>query len=296
MAKKKHRPPAGRDGNSRFVLLPHYLLRSAAWLTLLPNAKAVLLHIWTRHNGANNDSIVYCVRDAEEICLSKDQASRALKQLIERGFLKVRGESNFDLKTKTARTWELTAEPCGGRAASKDFMRWSPSEISETRSRQRDRQSHQRDRGPDGEIIFPTSVASARPSSPDRASARSRQRDTSNIPGAVDEMGLMLSPEAGTASPAPADRASDRTVINNPPPANSAGEPVETPAGSSAPMRSSSDQLDIEDYLGTARPDERPASTRVHGITNVRLSASRETTGQPAAAVGIVRKISARAS
>lgn len=135
-------------GGERFILLPHFMLNCPAWKTLSPNAKALLLDVWTRHNGMNNGEIGYSVREAEEIGLSKDQAGRAFKELVERGFLKVRRSSAFTLRTKEARTWELTGERFGDNPATKDFMWWG------ARSPQRDReatrknktQSHQRDR------------------------------------------------------------------------------------------------------------------------------------------------------
>lgn len=61
MSRRRKRNGSGE----RFVMLPHYMLRTLAWLTLSPNAKAVLLHLWQRHNGSNNGDIVYAVREAE---------------------------------------------------------------------------------------------------------------------------------------------------------------------------------------------------------------------------------------
>jgi hypothetical protein len=151
MSRRRHK----RSGE-RFVMLPHYMLKSLAWRTMTPNAKAVLLHLWERHNGSNNGDIVYAVRDAEDIGLSKDQASRALTELVERGLLQVARNSAFKVKTKEARTWTLTVEPVGGQSATKDFMYWSASQSRQcdrddggkfrTRSHQRDTRSHQRDR------------------------------------------------------------------------------------------------------------------------------------------------------
>src|SRR5215471_17061559 len=116
-------------GGERFVLLPHWMLKSPAWRALSPNAKAVLLHLWERHNGANNGQIVYAVRDAAEIGLSRATAARALTETIEMGFLRVTRWSAFRLKTKEAREWEITCEPIDGRPASKDFMRWQGSKF-----------------------------------------------------------------------------------------------------------------------------------------------------------------------
>jgi hypothetical protein len=141
-----------------------------------------LLHIWERHNGANNGQIVYAVRDAVQIGLSKATAARALTEAIELGFLRVTRSSSFTLKTKEAREWALTAEPIDGRPATKDFMRWLAPKF-ETRSHQRDRQSHQRDRDPENGAEIGISVSPKRPSAPDKNPPRSHQRDTSNLPG-----------------------------------------------------------------------------------------------------------------
>ena len=97
----------------------------AAWLTLSGNATKLLLAVWRRHNGTNNGEIAFAVRESEPIGLTKDQASRAFKELVARGFLKMHRDSAFTVKKREARTWELTAECCGGKPASKDFMKWS---------------------------------------------------------------------------------------------------------------------------------------------------------------------------
>jgi DNA-binding transcriptional MocR family regulator len=155
-------------------------------MTLNPNAKALLLAVWERHNGLNNGEISYSVREASAIGLSKDQASRAFAQLTERGFLKIHRNSVFDLKTKEARTWELAAESCDGNSPSRDFMRWSPTPSeNKTRSHQRDAQSHQRDTLGADVIKLPTSVAPARPSKPISTDSRSHQRDTYILPGGI---------------------------------------------------------------------------------------------------------------
>ncbi|HYH36738.1 MAG TPA: hypothetical protein VD860_00835 [Azospirillum sp.] len=188
MAKVRHSRPnaTGRNDTARFVALPHYLLNSLAWRTMSPNAKALLLDVWARHNGANNGDIAYAVREAEGIGLSKDQAARAFAELAERGFLRLHRAATFTLKTKEARTWELTAERRGDLPASKDFMRWRPAAntpaTNRTRSHQCDAQSHQRDSKPVCATELPGSVAPARPSGPQTSDPRSHQRDTSNLP------------------------------------------------------------------------------------------------------------------
>lgn len=119
----------GRNTGERFIKLPHYLTGSLAWRHLSPNGKALLLQVWKRHNGSNNGGISYSVREAsDEIGMSRNTAARALIECMEKGFLKARVRSSFQWKSKRASEWEITAEPCDGKSASKDFMRWVPNE------------------------------------------------------------------------------------------------------------------------------------------------------------------------
>jgi hypothetical protein len=187
-----------RGGGERFIMLQHWMLKCEAWRTMSANAKTVVLHVWQRYNGSNNGDIEYAVREAADpdtgIGLSKDQASRALIEAAERGFLRITRNSAFRVKTKEGRTWALTALPVGDKPATNDFMHWSSaasqshqrdrdqSEKSKTRSHQRDARSHKRDCAAGNEIKLAVSVAPARPSAPDLAAAQSHQRDTYIMP------------------------------------------------------------------------------------------------------------------
>jgi hypothetical protein len=168
-------------GGERFIVLPHWLLRSGAWCALSPNAKAVLIHLWERHNGSNNGQIVYAVREAEAIGISKSPTARALVELVHKGFLRITRSSAFTVKTKEARCWAITAEPVNGERATKDFMRWSPEKIK-TRSPRRDRQSPSGDRNLENAIILSVSVPQAGPSTVKSSLPQSPSGDTSNIP------------------------------------------------------------------------------------------------------------------
>ena len=126
MAKRAKVLSNGRNANVKFVMLPHYLTNSVAWQSLSGNAVKLLIEVWRRHNGANNGEITFAVREAEPIGIGRNAASKAFVELIDRGFLKVRRESGFTVKTRDARLWELTGEACDGRGASKEFMGWRP--------------------------------------------------------------------------------------------------------------------------------------------------------------------------
>lgn len=179
---------SGRNVTERHIRLPHFMLGSAAWMTLSPAAKALLLAVWTRHNGTNNGEIAYSVREARSIGLTKSVAARAFAELTERGFLKVWKPSTFTLKTREARTWELTAEPCSGQAPTRDFMRWSSEAAkNKTQSPQRDAQSLQRDTSAFRAIKLPISVPPAGPSGAETTVSQSLQRDTSILPGGAQQ-------------------------------------------------------------------------------------------------------------
>lgn len=181
----------GRSKGDRFVRLPIWMLKSEAWTTMSPSAFKLLIHLWSRHNGQNNGEIAYAVRDAEEIGLKKSAASDAFRELVERGFLKIRRASTFTLKTKEARTWELTAEPSGGRAPTNEFMRWSepvPNRDSrgaaknKTQSAVPDPQSAVPDRDLENLRIERLSVRHTGPSGAESTSPQSAVPDTSIIP------------------------------------------------------------------------------------------------------------------
>lgn len=165
----------------RFVLLPHWVLRSPAWRALSPNAKAVLLHIWERHNGSNNGQIVYAVREATEIGIRKSQAAVALDELVRLGFLRITVDSAFHVKTKQAREWAITAEPVGSQPATKEFMRWLPPKF-EIQSGPPDARSGPSDRGAKNQPKNGVTVRPAGLSEAKITNSQSGPPDTSSIP------------------------------------------------------------------------------------------------------------------
>jgi hypothetical protein len=171
----------GRNKYDRYVKLDHWMLDSAAWKVLSPNAKAVLIEIWKRHNGTNNGSISFAVREAQEIGVGRNTAQRAIKELIDLGFLRIAQPSGFDQK-RLAREWTITALPVGVSMATKDFMCSGRTE-SKTQSHQRDNQSHRRDYGSDGATKIPPTVLPAGLSGNDALPKQSHCRDTSILPG-----------------------------------------------------------------------------------------------------------------
>jgi DNA-binding MarR family transcriptional regulator len=171
-----------RQNYERFVALHHWMLRSPAWATMKPNAKALLLHIWQRHNCSNNWTISYAVREAEEIGLKRSHAAEAIQMLIDRGFIVCTRQSAFSVKNRAARCWRITAEPAGDQPATKDFMRWLPSPKFKTQSALADLQSAPPDCRGENETKLPLTVRPTGLSGPDSGVSQSARADISNIP------------------------------------------------------------------------------------------------------------------
>ena len=127
MPEKRHKVRKARYTDyTRWVGLPHYMLRCPAWRTMSPTAKALLIELWARYNGINNGTISFGVREAADIGLNRTTASKAFHELVGRGFLRVNRDSAFTVKTRMAREWTVTALPLSDtEPAPKDFMKWT---------------------------------------------------------------------------------------------------------------------------------------------------------------------------
>lgn len=134
MAKRRpQRPDAtGRTPTSRFARLDHRILTSAAYRSLAPNTRSLLVELAMLENGSNNGSIYLSVTDAAARMGVADHhtASAAFKDLEEGGFIERTSEAHFAIKASEAsraRTWRLTWLPGPGRKApSWDFNKREP--------------------------------------------------------------------------------------------------------------------------------------------------------------------------
>lgn len=128
MTKKRKRLRAfGMSSGERFVMLHHWLLRSAAWKSLTLVACSLLIEVWQRHNGENNGRISFSVREAaKRLRISKNTAAKAFGDLEAKSFLKAHQRGAFTFKQRHPTEWILTAECLNDELPSKDFMRWSP--------------------------------------------------------------------------------------------------------------------------------------------------------------------------
>jgi hypothetical protein len=87
-----------RNADAQHIRLYRWMTKREVWRTFSPDAKAVFLHMYERYNGANNGEIVYGVRCAEEIGVGKNRGARALLELINRGFIRMKRNASFTQK------------------------------------------------------------------------------------------------------------------------------------------------------------------------------------------------------
>lgn len=130
MAKRKPGKRADRTGRSagetRHVRLYHWLTSSAAWRSLGPTSRAVLVELYTLYTGTNNGELFLSVREAaKRVCVGKTAAAASLRELVSKGFIRPRQQGAFSWKAGIATSWVLTEFEFAGQLPTKDFMRWS---------------------------------------------------------------------------------------------------------------------------------------------------------------------------
>lgn len=134
--RKKRNWTGRRSTEERFVGLPHYLVMGKdgagqAFRALSSNARSALIQIAARYNGVNNGLINASSRAlALEMNVSRATAARAVRELIDTGFVEVTEWGRFDLKDRNANAYRLTWRFCDrtNHPASKAFAKGQGSE------------------------------------------------------------------------------------------------------------------------------------------------------------------------
>ena len=97
---------------NRFARLPHSLLQSAAYRSLLPNARSLLMELISMENGKNNGKLWLSEADAaRRMGVSCPKvAHKAFAELMATGFIAITKDRHWHIKTGTgrARSWRLT--------------------------------------------------------------------------------------------------------------------------------------------------------------------------------------------
>lgn len=127
---KSRKPRRGRY-ESAHVRIYHWEKGSAAWCSLSPSARCVLIELKALYNGRNNGELFLSVREAaRRIGVGKTLAATCFRDLLDRGFIKVARRGAFNTKAASRRgdatAWLLTefAPADGLGAGTRDFMRW----------------------------------------------------------------------------------------------------------------------------------------------------------------------------
>jgi hypothetical protein len=108
------------------------MLNTPAWHDLNAVARAIYIEIAKRYAGlgSNNGRIPYSVREAAaELNIGTATASRALRALVDHGFIVPVTRGAFSRKNRHSTEWRLTEFPCdvtNTPIATKDYMRWQP--------------------------------------------------------------------------------------------------------------------------------------------------------------------------
>ena len=111
----------------RFVKLDEWLQATDAWQALRPTPRALYVELVRRFNSLNNGEISMSVREAAALLhIAKDTASKAFRELDEKGFIRRNVCGSFNWKLRHATTWILTAYDFGEESATKEFARWRP--------------------------------------------------------------------------------------------------------------------------------------------------------------------------
>lgn len=120
----------GRTKNEPFILLHRGVTNSEAWRSLSCEAKALLIEVWARHNGANNGQIALSHRQARTaLRIGNGKVQKTFLELQEKGFLIARMKGSFNWKVAAgegrASEWELTTEACEGQPAKGLYRSWA---------------------------------------------------------------------------------------------------------------------------------------------------------------------------
>lgn len=109
----------------QYIMLRFDMAKSDAWKSLSANARCVWLEVMHRYNGNNNGEIPLSCREAGERCnFSKNTASKALKELQERGFVEATIASSFNYKDKFSTRWRVTHESFNGKRPTNEWRKW----------------------------------------------------------------------------------------------------------------------------------------------------------------------------
>jgi hypothetical protein len=114
MARKSYSKSKGRKESGSFLAIPHELLETKKFDSLSTKANKLLLQIARQYKGGNNGDLNATFTDFKaKGWNSKDTFNRALKELIEKGFIFKTRQGGYQNKCSLyAITWKPLDESC----------------------------------------------------------------------------------------------------------------------------------------------------------------------------------------
>lgn len=122
MARKKPK------GEAHVRLYRHELM-AAAWVTLDPDARALLVELRALYQPSQANVVFLSVREAmARLGIGQRRTQAAFAALLERGWIRVDTPGAFTRKVRHATSYRLEneADASPGAVASKTYMRWQP--------------------------------------------------------------------------------------------------------------------------------------------------------------------------
>lgn len=104
-----------RRSNASYVAMPHHILTSAEYAQLSGYAVKLLLDLFGQFKGSNNGDLCAAWKIMEQRgWRSRDTLGRALKELLETGFISKTRQGGRNLPSLYAVTW-LSIDGCGNK-------------------------------------------------------------------------------------------------------------------------------------------------------------------------------------
>ena len=127
----------GRNkGGESHVRLYAHEMRTPAWVTLDTDARALLVEFRALYCGREN-RIHMSVREVQRrLNIGQRPAQRAIKALIDRGWIRLIERGGFNYKIRHASVYALENEPIeekDGAKTPKSYMHWKPDDVDFSR-------------------------------------------------------------------------------------------------------------------------------------------------------------------
>lgn len=127
----KRRPGRGVNatgrskGDGQYLPIPYSMARHDAFRSMSGAALKVWIELRTRFNGYNNGRVSLSLGEAAELLgMGKTTAQRAMKELIEKGFVKLRTPGQW--WGRKATEYVLTDVKVGESLPTRDWQNWRP--------------------------------------------------------------------------------------------------------------------------------------------------------------------------